>query len=740
MEQLQSDMNQSQFDPRRSPNSLRLSPTVKRTLIVFSVLVVVLGGALGLFLYDLSQDLPDTSQFERYRPELGSKVYSADGKLIKEFFEKRRTFTPLTNIPDHVVQALLATEDRRFYNHWGVNLMRLFQALAVDLIHLEKRQGASTISQQLSRQLYWTTRKTWRRKIQELLTAIQIERTYTKDEIIEMYLNHVYFGHGAHGVQMAAQYYFGKDVSELDIREGAMLIAVVQRPEQLSPHRNPQICLARRNLVLYNMKTVGYLSTDLFEQERSKELGVLSGAANLHYGTAPYFTEHVRQLLWKKYGRDILTTGWRIYTTLDTRVQQAAEQATATQLAHVQRLVNNRLIRNKDHLKLITPEELDSLGVSMRELVADTAMIQSLLSHMYPVQAALVCLDTKTGYVKALIGGRDFDESKYNRAIQAKRQPGSAFKPFVYTTVIDNGYPPTFEIINQPVVVNQPDGTEWRPHNYDGSIGGFVTLREALTRSLNLPTVRLVQQITRAEHVINYARKMGITTNLLPFDAIAALGAGEVIPIELTSAYSAIANRGVLMEPLFITRIEDKDGNVIEDNHPYGREVLGRETAYIMTSLMGSVMDSPRGTGYAARSRYGFTMPAGGKSGTTNDYRDAWFLGYTPHLTTGVWVGFDQQNMSFERGTGSSIALPIWAPFMKAAHEQLQLQPEAFVQPEGVVTMQVCAASKQLANDECPAIINEIFKAGSEPRLTCQTHRGDGLPKSRRRDSRRSRS
>ena len=691
----------------------------------------ILGGAAGamllillIYLFALSSDLPDTAQLERYQPKLISKVYSADGKLIKEFFEERRSFTPLEQVPLHLQQALLATEDRRFYSHWGINTARLAEAMMINLFTLSVRQGASTITQQLARKLHLTDEKTLTRKIKEALTAIQIERTYTKKEILEMYLTHVYFGHGAHGIQMAAQRFFGKPVQELSVPEAAMLVGVVQRPEWLSPIKYPQRCLERRNLVLHNMYVTDALSRADYERYKAEPLAVLDTPANDHYGVAPYFTEHVRQLLWQKYGSDILTQGLTIYTTIDTRAQYLAERAVMTHLHELQRQYNKRLLAKREHLKIITPAMLDSLGMTMTQVLLDSAKIHGLLSRERPVQAALVCLEPKTGYVRALVGGRDFEENKFNRVTQAKRQPGSAFTPFVYTTVIDNGFPPTYEVINQPVVVRQVDGTEWRPHNYDNSIGGFVTLREALSRSLNLPTVRVVQQITKPEIVVGYAKKMGLTTDLPPYDAVAALGAGEVIPLEITSAFSAFPNQGVRMEPIFITRIEDKDGNVLEENFPNGKEVLNKETAYIMTDMLRSVIDGSRGTAAGVRGRYNFYRPAAGKTGTTNTYRDAWFIGFTPQFVTGVWAGFDRQDMSFERGTGSVVALPMWGPFMRAWHDTLNLPVEDFVKPETVVRLEICTASKKLANDECPVVIWEVYKTGLEPANRCDLHRG----------------
>jgi penicillin-binding protein 1A len=706
----------------------------KTTWTVFGVLLAAICLPGLIYLYVLSQDLPSLTQLEEFRPKLVSKVFSADGKVVKEFFEERRSFVPLEKMPQHLKEALLATEDRNFYHHWGFNAVRFAQAMLIDLIHMEKRQGASTITQQLARVLYFTTEKTIARKIRELLTAIQIERTYTKDEILEMYLNQVYLGHGAHGVQMAAQKYFGKNVEALLPHESAMLVAIVQRPETLSPLRNPSGCLARRNLVLANMYRTAKLDRHDYETYKTMPLGVLDRPANEHYGVAPYFTEYVRQLLWQKYGDELLTRGFKIYTTLDTRAQQLAEKYVALQLQEMQRRVNKRLLADKEHLKIFDQAMLDTLGMTMAEVMADSTLLNTMLSKRRPVQAALVTIETHTGRILAMVGGRDFEENKFNRVVQAQRQPGSAFKPFVYTAVIDNGYPPTFEVINQPVVVTLVDGTEWRPHNYDNSISGYVTLREALSRSLNLPTVRLVQQVTRPKVIVEYAHRMGLTTNIPPYDAI-ALGAGEVIPLEITSAFSSFANQGVRMEPLAILKVEDKDGNVVENNRPSGKEVLSKETAYIMADMMRSVMDYSRGTGAGARSRFQFYRPAGGKSGTTNDFRDAWFIGFTPQLATGVWVGFDRQDMSFERGeTGSAVALPIWAPYMKAVHDSLGLPEEDFPPPPGIVRVEICAATKRLANDECPSVSYEVFKAGSEPNSHCSAHKG------RERDSRRRRS
>ena len=700
--------------------------------IYFTILLIV-GTAATIYLYYISRDLPSLSQLEEYRPKLVSKVYSADNKLIKEFFEERRTFVPLDSLPSSLKEAAIATEDRRFYNHWGINIQRMASALFIDAITLSKRQGASTITQQLARQLYLTLEKTWSRKIRELLTAIQIERTYTKDEILEMYLNHMNFGGGAYGVQSASTRFFGKQAQQLEVQESAMLIGMLQRPEAYSPYRYPEACQTRRNVVLSAMNDVGYLSKDAYKTAASRPLGAVENSVHEAYGIAPYFTEYVRQLMQEKYGYNLYTDGLQIYTTLDTRSQFLAERYVKAWLKVMQRRVGRRMVSEHEADSVFTKTVLDSLHLSLWQVLKDTTICDSILSIKRPVQAALVSLDPHTGRILAMVGGRDFDESKYNRAVQAERQPGSAFKPFVYTAVVDNGYPPTYEVLNEPTVTKLEDGTEWRPHNYDESFGGYVTLREALARSLNLPTVRLIQQITKPSVVVDYAHRMGLTTQIPAVDAI-ALGAGEVIPIEITSAFSSFANFGIRMEPIGILRVLDKDGNVLEESAPHGKEVLRKETAFIMADMLRSSLDSPRGTSGSARWKFNFTRPAAGKTGTTNDFTDAWYIGFTPQICTGVWVGFDRQDMKFDKGeTGASVAIPIWAPFMRDVHDSLGLAVEDFPMPDNVVRIEVCSVSKKLPNDNCPNTYEEVFNAADVPTIRCPVHSGKGLTERRRR-------
>jgi len=699
---------------------------MKRKIILWSGIAILVISGLWAFISYLKAGLPPLTKLEETKPKLASKVYSIDGKLIHDFYyEERRTYIPLEKLPPHMWQAVVAIEDRRFFKHWGIDLTRFVKAVFVDLISLSKRQGASTITQQLARQLYMnqSLEKTFTRKLREQLTAIYIERTYTKREILDIYLNYMNFGHGSYGVQSAAQFYFAKDASKLTLPECAMLAGLLQRPAYLSPYVNPDRALARRNLVLAAMRSANYISQPEYQAAIAAPLGVLKQKPGHYQGIAPYFVESIRRPLQDKYGFDLYTGGLKIYTTLDSRVQQLADYYVNKQIRHVQHLINRRLMKKPDDLqKIIGQEMLDSLGVNMRQLLADTALVDSLLVEKIPVQAALVAIEPSTGHILAMVGGRDFEKYKFNRATQAKRQPGSAFKPFIYTAVIDNGYPPTLELLNQPVVVFLENGQRWSPHNYNETFGGLTTIREGLKRSLNLISVRLIQEVTRPSVVIEYARKLGITTPLQPVDAL-ALGSGSVIPLEITSAYSAFANQGVLMEPISILRVEDRYGNVLEENIPHGKEVLRKATAYIMTDMLRDVIRGKGGTGGSARWKYNFYRPAAGKTGTTNDYTDAWFVGFTPQIAAGVWVGFDNPAQTLGHGmTGSATALPIWAPFMKAAHDTLHLPEEDFPMPDDVVRVEICRDSKKLANPECPHVFQEVFMKELEPTQHCDIH------------------
>ncbi|MFQ5863971.1 MAG: penicillin-binding protein 1A [bacterium] len=690
----------------------------KQITTIFIVFVVAVIGGI-IYLYTLSRDLPSLRQLEEYKPKLASKVYSADMKLIHEYYEEKRSYVPLEQIPEALKQAVIATEDRRFFDHWGMNVKRFAQAFFINVIHLGFKQGASTVTQQLARQLYLTTEKTITRKLRELITAIQIERTYTKEEILEMYLNHMYFGHGSYGAQSAALKYFGKDLIDLTLDECALLVGLLKAPEYYTPIRHPNRALTRRNVVLHAMREMDYITEDEYNEYLKKPINVLKYANSTAYGIAPYFAEYVRQILQEKYGYNLYTDGLSIFTTLDTRAQACAEEAVERHLKILQKNVNEYYLKNERIAELLDSDHLSQKEVN--QLLQDSTFVDSLLNAQIPVQTALISIDPRNGHILAFIGGRDFAESKFNRVVQARRQPGSAFKPFVYTVAIDNGYPTTYEVLNQPVVVYLENGERWSPRNYDLSIGGPTTFREGLRKSLNLVTVRVLQEvIQKPSRVVEYARKMGIKSPLQPVDAI-ALGASDVTPMEITSAFGVFANGGVLVDPVAILKVEDKYGNVIEQNIPRSQEALRKETAYIMTDLLKTVIDE--GTGGSARWKYHFYRPAGGKTGTTNDFSDAWFISFTPQIVTGVWVGMDDYSLTLGKGQeGARAALPICATYMKCVHDTLELPELDFPMPEGVVRVEICADTKKLANEVCPNILDEVFESRLAPTEHCDLH------------------
>ena len=697
------------------------NPWVFYPIITLSALVLL----AIIFIAILSRNLPSLTELERFDPYLVSRIYSADTdeygnyKVLDELAMQNRIQVPFDEIPKYLIHAVLAIEDRRFYKHWGLDLKRIGKAALIDIITLSKREGASTITQQLARNLHLTREKLWSRKLREQLTSLQIERTYSKDEIMEMYLNHNYFGHGAYGAQAAAQRYFKKNIEDINIEESALLAGLIQLPAPYSPINHPEVAMRRRNIVMRSMVDCGYLTRPEYDSLKVLDLR-LADLESEKKTIAPHFCEYIRKILYKKYGEQIYTSGFSIYTTLDTRVQACADSAVNAFVPSLDEKVHQRLLTNDNFAQWVVPpletqEEIESF-------IADTVQFNEFIKTKSTVEAALIALDPANGNILAMVGGRDFAQSEWNRATQMKRQPGSAFKPIVYTVAIDNGYPPTTELLNLPVVIIMLDGSRWSPKNYDHSTGGPTTLREGITRSLNLVTVRLVQEIITSEEVVTYAKWFGFTTKINPYDAI-ALGVDVVIPIELTSAFSVFANHGVRVQPIAISRIEDKYGNILEETRPRRREVINEKTAYIMNDLLQGVIANPRGTGHAATWKYQFYRPAAGKTGTTNDYRNAWFVGFTPQICACVWVGLDDERITLgEKQTGAATALPIWAPFMRMAHDTLGLAPADFTMPLGVVRLSICSKSKKLATDACPEKWEEVFTEEMAPTNTCDLH------------------
>ena len=690
---------------------------------------IILSGAIIvlLFIGFLSRDLPSLEQLENYDPDLVTRIYSIDGKVLNELFVQKRVFVELFNIPNHMQNAVIASEDRRFYEHWGLSVRSVARAIGVNILSLSYRQGFSTLTQQLARNLYKTIgfEDSILRKIKEVITAVQIERTYTKDEILEMYLNTVHFGHGTYGVEAATKRFFGKESKDLSVDESALLVGLLPSPASYSPVRHPERARKRRNTVLRLMKEQEYITHSEHAQYRAMTLESVTDEPTR--GLAPYFTEYIRRLLEKEddvLDINIYRDGLKIYTTLDSRLQELAEKIVLDAIIKSQGKLNNRIINNQEEFELLghlTIYEEDSVKMMMQ---GEAQLYRDLRAKLL-VQTAFVAINPKTGGIMAMIGGRPDYHDQYNRAVQAKRQPGSVFKPFVYTTALENGYTVSQQLLNQPVVLNvqNTDGSwvKWKPQNYGGSTGGLTTLREGLRKSLNLISVRIVQQdYAPAEQVKRTAQRMGISTDIRAVDAI-ALGTSEVIPLEMVAAYAAYANKGVYSKPIAITKIEDRYGNTIREYHTAQYEVLSEETAFLMTNLMQTVMD--RGTGGSARWKYNFTRPAAGKTGTTQGWSDAWFVGFTPQIAAGVWFGVDDYQVSLGKGQdGSKAALPSWAQFMRDSHKTLDLPRVNFQKPSGIIVSEICSVSKMGSRKSCP-IEKELYKSGTEPSQKCRIHR-----------------
>lgn len=697
---------------------------------------VVTGGVV--YLSYLFSGLPSLEQLDNPKPELATKVFSVDGEVIDQFYIKNRTYVVRSQIPQHLVDALIATEDKDFYDHWGVHTGRIIRALIKNILAFDlTREGASTITQQLARNLYDLNKgkrevsvQKWTRKFREQFTAVQIERTYTKDEILEMYFNIAYFGRGAYGIAAAAELYFGKTPKELSLPESALLVGMLKGPAHYDPYTKPERARERRNLVLREMLEDGWITEDEIASAAEAEISLKSSEEVSPTGIAPHFVEYVRQQLLQKaerYGYDIYRDGLAVYTTLDARMQRHANRAVEEHLMDYQTLADtqwiwedhpdviesivDRAIKSLPHYKHASYGEKDSIYSSLKN---SKPFIDSLRHAATRVEVGFVAIDPKNGNILAMVGGAKFRTFKYglNHVTQIRRQPGSAFKPFVYTVAIDNGYPPCYELLNQPATIIMADGQRWSPGNADGTFGGKSTLREGLSKSINLVAIRAIMEIAPVKQVVEYAHRMGISNELPPFESL-AMGTGEVSPLEITSAFGVFANEGVHVEPDAILRIEDKDGNIVEESLPGMREVLSKETAYIMTSILQDVVDRPYGTGIRVRNY--FHLPAAGKTGTTQEFADAWFIGFTPQIVAGTWVGFDEKLVHFTDwdGQGGRAAAPIWGRFMKYVYEDpnIAMPLEYFGRPEGVVEETVCLDTKKLATEFCPNRVTEIFNS-----------------------------
>ena len=640
--------------------------------LILVLSAVLAGGATGLVLYSL-WDLPEVQSLEEYRPSITTRVYSDERRLLAEFFVENRTPVTLSDVPERFLQALIATEDARFYQHPGIDIHGIARALYRNIRAGSIQEGGSTLTQQLSKVLFLTPEKSYLRKIKEMALALRIEQRYTKREILTLYCNQIYFGNGAYGVEAAARIFFGKSARDLSLSECALLAGLPRSPKYYSPFREPDHALGRRAYVLNRMVALNYISSDTAEDAKRTPLPVQLPA--VAKGPAAYFVEYVRQRVEDRFGSSILYSGGlNIYTSISDELQRYAEDA-----------VRTGLIKIETRKKRKGPDQP-------------------------PVQAALVAIDAASGRIRAMVGGRDFGESQFNRAWQAYRQPGSAFKPIIYAAAIARGYGASELLEDSPLSVPLDRTTVWRPENFTKTYQGAVTMRRALAWSLNVPTVRLFQKLG-ADETIRLAKKLGIRSPLAPVPSL-ALGSSDLTLLELTSAYSVFAAHGVRMEPVSILMITDSAGRTLYANDSVPEQVVKPEIAYLITNLLRGVIE--RGTGWKAKE---LGYPVAGKTGTTNDYRDAWFIGYTPALIAGVWVGYDDHRTLGQKETGSRTALPIWIEFMKKANSDKE--PEDFAVPSGVIFRQVDPKTGLLGSELCASTIQEAFLAGTEPRRYC---------------------
>ncbi len=748
-------------------------------MVVFLMFAGV-AATLGIFLY-LSRDLPKITSLKDYHPSIITTVFSDDNQKIAEFYKERRVVVPLERIPEQLQQAFIAAEDSRFYKHRGIDFFSIVRAFFKNLEAGTIVQGGSTITQQVTKSFLLTPERSYERKIKEAILAYRIDKTFSKEDILYLYLNQIYLGHGAYGVQAASENYFGKSVEELNLAEAAMLAGLPQAPSRYSPFHYPEKAQQRQIYVLNRMEAEGFITNEEASEAINTELDI-QPRRNWYLEKVPVYTEDIRRYVEKKYGEDALyTQGLKIYAAVNVGMQKAARSQIQEGLKNLDRRQGYR-----GSIKKLSEDEIEAFsqeiekeqvlkplaaGVQTKGVVIDikdkagTVMVrmgsqrgvikiddmrwarkpnpdlsyyqaklrkpsQALSvgdvilvevkekdpkSEIWPldldqipeVQAALVCIEAGTGLVKTMVGGRDFLQSQFNRAIQSRRQPGSAFKPVIYAAALDKGYTAASVIIDSPIVFKDEEHDfTWKPKNYGKKFYGPTLLREALAKSRNVITIKILQEIG-IDYVIDYARNLNIESELSR-DLSIALGSSGVSLLEIVQAYSVFANQGYLVQPAFITKIEDRYGNILEEMNPVRQKVIDPSTSYIMTSLLEGVVKF----GTAQRIR-ALRRPVAGKTGTTNNLYDAWFVGYTPRFITGVWVGFDQERSLGKGETGSRAASPIWLGYMK---EILKNEPvRVFQVPEGVVFAKIDAETGLLPIPESKKTIFEAFKEGSAP-------------------------
>ena len=745
-------------------------------LIILSISITI----GGIYFY-LSRDLPKISSLSDYRPSLITTVYSDDNRKIAEFYKERRIILPISEMPRMLINAFVAAEDARFFKHKGIDLSSIIRAYLKNIEAGTIVQGGSTITQQITKSLLLTPERNYTRKVKEAILAYRIDKKFTKEEILFLYLNQIYLGHGAYGVEAASENYFGKSVRDMNLAECAILAGLPQAPSKYSPFRNPEKAKQRQIYVLNRMVAEGYITNIQATEAINTELDI-KPRRNWYIEKVPFYTEHVRRYVEKKYGHDALyNDGLKIYTAVNIEMQKAARKEIEKGLkaldkrqgyrgpvqfltteeieafskkllkeleknpAEEGKIVNGVVIEVNDTNDTVTvrigniqgiinitsmrwarkpdsevpyykvrvkhPGEVLDIGdvilVKLKNKIIDSEIWELELEQEPDAQAALLSIEVETGHVKVLLGGRDFRKSQFNRAIQSKRQPGSAFKPIIYAAAIDKGYTPASVIIDSSIVFqNTERDFTWKPRNYEEKFYGPTLLRDAIAKSRNVVTIKILKDLG-IDYVIDYARKLGITSNLSR-DLSIALGSSGMSLLEIVKAYSVFANLGHLIEPVFITKIIDRNGNVLEETAIKRKKIIDQSTAYIITSLLEGVVKY--GTGRMVRE---LNRPVAGKTGTTNNLHDAWFVGYTPRYITGTWVGFDEEISLGEGETGAKAASPIWLGFMKYVLEDKPVR--VFHIPEGVVFSKIDAETGLLPIPESTKRVFECFKEGTVP-------------------------
>ena len=713
--------------PKSDGSTHKKKPSYKIPRYLFlGLLLIGFLFVIGFVVY-VGQTLPSFKEIENPQSDLSTQLRASDGSVLQTFFSREnRTNVRLDEISHHVIDALIATEDVRFYQHSGVD-PKSFLAILADVLRGREIRGGSTITMQLARNLYRNQvglEQTYIRKIKEYLVSTFLERRFTKEEIITAYLNTVNIYGNSYGIETTSKRLFNKRAKELTIEEAAVIVAMLKGQGVYNPYRYPERVIKRRNTVIGQMQKYGIIDSQHVDVDSIRDLPLkLAGRSDQHItGLAPYFREYVRNYLktWcEEKGYNLYTDGLQVYTTLDPRMQFHAEEAVKEHLSELQQVFNKQIKGYEPYRKdpsflvdlmkqsvryQLAKKAGKPMGEIEKEFNTPTPMtlfgwdgyIDTVLTPMDSLryisqflETGMVSIDPTNGHVKAWVGGIDYQFFKYDHVQKGKRQVGSTFKPFVYAAAIDNGKSPCDKILNQPVVFKNPGGKPWSPKNSDGSYGGLMTLRQGLATSTNLITAQLMNKVVNPKTVAEYAYRLGINTELDEVPAL-CLGTTDLSVLELTNAYSTFANLGTWIEPVVITRIEDRHGNVLEEYLPETRVALSPEKAYLMVDLLKGVVDQPGGTGQRLRWKYGFTNEIGGKTGTTQNHSDGWFVGIRPNLATGVWVGCADRRMRFRSiryGQGANMALPIWALYMKRIAEDPDIglpMDDTFEKPAGV--------------------------------------------------------